>query len=275
MYGTGTIYYYYDKALVTNFKLRNLYPYVGKVKRDAVVQLVVYPASSKKNPLSAPAGISMAGDFYTAVLPGGITYQIHKDGKMIRAYTPDISLVERTLKGIPMAILAMIEGKLLLHSSIAIIRDAAYVFIGETEMGRAYGLFMDKTVLLSDNGTAYKAARASFPGFEASQILDPIESPTLKGICVLHYGSKRAKAISIISSQTKKNLLLENYVGYQILPPQLKQKLYFGKAINQASRVIPMKYIAVPEGFEKQDQARRKIYKMMKKRSSIEGGKCR
>ena len=63
----GTIYYYYDKALVTNCRPGNLYPYVGKVKRNAVIQLVVYPLTSKDTPSSAPAGISLFGVFYSVV----------------------------------------------------------------------------------------------------------------------------------------------------------------------------------------------------------------
>lgn len=242
----GMIYYYYDKVLVANCNLKNLEPYAGKVGKDYVVQLLVYSLETENAPLSAPVGISADGDFYFAVISGKIIYQIHKDGRLIRAYAADSCWVEKTIMEAPMAVLAMLQGKILLSGTFLSAGDGIYVFLGETEGLNGQGLIREDTVLIEERRKSWRGVPGSYPGHEAAQSLASPWIPKLKGIFAVRREGKKSR-IAPMEREEAKELLAENFVGYSLFSQELRQAVRDSESMNRVCGEIPVKVLTLGE----------------------------
>lgn len=210
------IYYYYDKVLVSNCKLKNLNSYAGKMARNSVVQLSAQQVGQKDAILAGPKGISLAGDFYQVVIPGKVTYHIHKNGNLIRAYTADFSRVEESILGVPAAILALFQGKLLLRGSLLHAGAWAYALVGRGN-GDAP---QEENVLITEREGQYSGIVHASPCIQDAGI----ETMVLMGIFVLKH-EKNSNAIEPIERpEQRKNFLLKNIVGYKMLTPELHNR---------------------------------------------------
>jgi len=244
----GTVYYYYDKVLVTNCKLKSLNPYSGRVVGNSVVQLLVCQWNAENAPADAPMGISAQGDYYLAALPENVTYQIHKSGKLMRVYAKSISAVEETIMEVPMAVLAMLQGKTLLHGGVIAGGNSVYAVIGKAESWKTDGLLYDGTVLVADSDNGYVGAAAFYPRFEAPESFSMPELPGLKGILAVGQKGERADILSVTSSVEKKKRLMEGLVGMEMFSPELKKRVSDSKALDEAGRNVPMFSVVMPEG---------------------------
>ncbi len=276
----GTVYYYYDRILVTNCKLRTLVPYAGMVPKGSAVQLIVYPLETDHIPLSAPTGISADGDFYLAALSKDIIYQVHKSGTLIRVYANSVDQVEETVMGAPMSILAMIRKCFLLKGSIISIGKEAYVLLGGAEQSSACEEVRQNCVLLVEEEEGYKGISCSYPGEKAGVSQESPSFTRLRGIVKVQYTKGESGDISVKWSkdhkealsaefalmqgsaaseaseslmmpiedvQEKKDLLLENIVGFPLLSQSLKEQMGHSTYVEKAVKRLAMSVIAVRE----------------------------
>lgn len=247
-------YYYYDKVLVSNCKLKSLPSYAGKMTMDSVVQLSVQQAEWGAAVPEASEGISLAGDFYQVVIPEKVTYQIHKEGNLVRAYVEDFVWLEKTVMGVPASILALLKGKVLLGGSLLHAGDWAYAAIGERE----------RTADSADGGTgAYDTdtyssyIRYASPGksvmvLEREERMEgvahiasiysdyAIETLGMLGIFVLQRDPGREAIEPMDEPELKKNAILENIVGYELFPQELKQRASNSRIVNRISQELYM-----------------------------------
>ena len=272
----GTVYYFYDRILVTNCKLRTLEPYAGRVPKGSAVQLLVYPLGAENIPLSASAGISVDGDFYLAALSKNIIYQVHKSGTLIRVYAESIAQVEETVKSVPMSILAMIQKNILLKGSIISTGQGAYVLVDGAERSSFCGEACQDTVLLVEEEEGYKGISSLYPG-KKSEMSQEIPGYTkLKGVVKVQYAKRKAgnmpvnvaedelvagieliqtlsandgienSMVLIEDEQEKKNLLLENMTGYSMLSQSFQKQIGASPFIEKAVKNLTMAVIVVP-----------------------------
>ena len=247
----GTIYYYYDKVLVADCKLRNLEPYVGKIARGSAVQLLVYSLETQNTYLSAPAEISRDGDFYLAAPSENVIYQIHKNGTLIRAYAAAASQVGETIMYVPMSILAMLQGKILLHGAVISIWDDTYVVFGEAEMLKCSGLSFTDTILLTEGMEGYKGMLCFRFGNKA-ELYGQQPIPKLKGILVLQYIGQEAITL-ITETEMKEKLLLEHVVGFSMFSRELQEYISNSRFLKKAGQKLPMAALRLSNGCKIQD----------------------
>lgn len=214
----------------------NLSCYAGKMKRGSVVQLSAQLVEESDARLAVPEGILPMGDFYQVAFGGKVTYQIHKDGNLVRAYAAGLSWVENTIMGLPAAILALLQGKLLLKGELLHAHDWAYALIGG-ELGLvASPVVPGKAVMVAERDGQYMGIAHICPG--DSEVA--IEALSLLGFFVRQYDREQNAISEITSPDLKKNIILENIVGYNLFPEQLKQMASSGKAVNELSRKLYM-----------------------------------
>ena len=248
----GTIYYYYDKVLVANCKLRTLEPYAGKIARGSTVQLLVNTLETESACISAPDEISSDGDFYLAAPAENIIYQIHKNGTLIRTYAAAVSQVEETIMDVPMSILAMLRGKLLLHGAVISVWNDTYVVLGETEMLKCSGLPYSDTILLTEGMEGYKGIRCfRFGNKEELYGRQPV--PKLKGILALQHIGQEAGVTRITETAGKEQLLLEHVVGFSMFSQKLQEDISNGTLLKEVAQKLPMAALRVSEGGKMQD----------------------
>ena len=248
----GTIYYYYDKVLVANCKLRNLEPYVGKIARGSAVQLLVYSLETENAYLSAPAEISRDGDFYLAAPSENIIYQIHKNGTLIRAYAATVSQVEETIMDVPMSVLAMLQGKLLLHGAVISVRDDIYVVFGEAEMLKCSGLPFTGTILLTEDMEGYRGILCFRLGNKA-ELYGQQPIPKLKGILILQHIGQEAGVTLITETKRKEQLLLEHVVGFSTFSRELQEYISNNTFLKEVGQRLPMAALGLSKNCKMQD----------------------
>jgi len=253
--------------------MKALEPYEGRVTRDAVVQLLVYPREAGNAIGKEGKGIYAEGDYYLEVLSDDLFYQIHKDGRLMRAYAASTSAVEKTIMNEPMAVLAMLQEKLLLHAAILREGDSAYAILGDREVRKRCGLFGNDRIWIAGNGTGYQVSEGDsldhgtvkicrrkdnvdyrfFSGTGVVHSLKQSRIPELKGIIVLKDGGKEQETGLIEDPERKKKLLLEHFVGVELFPQEIKRAVTESKGMEEVIVNIPMKYLFLQEGCEKND----------------------
>lgn len=229
-------YYYYDKVLVSNCRLENLACYAGKMKKGSVVQLSAQLVEEWDARLTIPEGISRIGDFYQVALDKKVTYRIHKDGNLVRAYAADLFWVEQTVMGLPAAILALLQGKLLLNGKLLRAREWGYAFIGGELDLAVPPEEPGKAVMIKECDGKYMGIAHICP--DDSEVAT--ETLALLGFFVPQYDLEENAISEIKSPDVKKNILLENSVGYHLFPEQLKQMACSGKMVNELSQKLYM-----------------------------------
>lgn len=256
----GTVYYYYDKVLVTNCKFRTLEPYGGKIARGSAVQLLYYPLETENAPLSAPAGISADGDFYLAALSEDVIYQIHKNGTLIRVYASSVSRVEETVMGVPMSILAMLQGKFLLHGSLVSAQDSVYAVLGDEEVLKHSGL-SGKDMILLENGRidvpgeaeGYQGMLQSCCGDKNKVFWYQTAISRIKQVLVLENSSRETNMELIAETVTKEHLLLKYLVGFLTFSQELQGHIRKGSFLREAGQKLPMAALRLPEDYKVQE----------------------
>jgi len=260
----GTVYFYYDKILAVNCRLRTLKAYTGVIPRCSAVQLIIYPQETE-GILQAPSGRIVAdGDFYLAALSEEIVYQIHKSGMLIRAYASGMALVEETIMDVPMAVLAALQGKLLLHGAAFPAGDSVYGVLGDVRRGNVYGLPDDNLMLVAGEGEEYLGVVRSFPGDEAAHSLRKPRIPRLKGIIALQSGAQKRGLVPIEGMEDRKRILLENYAGIAMFLPELRQRITDSGILDGVSKTVPMAYLNLPESDGRQEIDREKLLELLK-----------
>lgn len=247
-------YYYYDKVLVSNCKLKSLTSYAGKMTMDSVVQLSVQQAEWGTAAPEAPEGISLAGDFYQVVIPEKVTYQIHKEGNLVRAYVEDFVWLEKTVMGVPASILALLKGKVLLGGSLLHAGDWAYAAVGERG-GAADSADGSTDAYNTDIYSPY--IRYASPG-KAVMVLEregrmegvahiasiysdyAIETLGLLGVFVLQRDPSREAIEPMDVPELKKDAVLGNIVGYDLFPQELKGRANDSRIVNKISQELYM-----------------------------------
>lgn len=243
-------YYYYDKVLVSNCKLKSLTSYAGKMTMDSVVQLSVQQAEWGTAAPEAPEGISLAGDFYQVVIPEKVTYQIHKEGNLVRAYVEDFAWLEKTVMGVPASVLALLKGKVLLGGSLLHAGDWAYAAVGERgHADDGTGAYNTDTyspyIRYASPGKAVMAlereGRMEGVAHIASIYSDyAVETLGLLGVFVLQRDPGREAIEPMDVPEMKKDALLESIVGYELFPQELKERANDSRIVNRISQELYM-----------------------------------
>lgn len=236
-------YYYYDKVLVSNYRLRSLTDYAGKMTLDSVVQLSVLLVEPDAAVLKASEGMELAGDFYQVTFFERVTYRIHKDGNLVRAYAADLSWVERTILGVPASILALLKGKVLLKGSLLLGGGWAYAVIGERK-GEAdenciHCAVPGRAVMVLEKGERFVGAAHSDSAYSDYAV----EALGLLGIFVLQSSGTEDAIESICEPALKRRMLQENIVGYEVFLPELKQLADDSGLMDEISRRLYMAFM--------------------------------
>ncbi len=248
----GTIYYYYDKVLVADCKLKTLEPYVGRLAKDSAVQLLVKTLDVKNADVPTPTEIVREGDFYLAAPSGNMIYQIHKNGTLIRAYAAEVSQVEETIMDVPMSILAMIEGKLLLHGTVISVRGDTYAVLGGEEMLKCSGLSHSDTILLTENMEGYRGILCFRMG-KQTKLYGQRPITGLKGIVVLQNIGQGAGGAVIMEHERKERLLLEHTAGFSMLSREMHEYFSHGRMLKEAGQSLPVAVLGISEGCRVRD----------------------
>lgn len=225
-------YYYYDKVLVSNCKLNSLNSYAGKMKIDSVIQLSAQLVEEGDAILAAPGKVVPEGDFYQVGIGGKVTYRVHKDGNLMRAYAVDFHWIEKTVADIPAAILAVLKGKILLKGSLLHARDWAYALLGERGIQES----PNERVMVIEQGSQY----TGIIHFYQYELDTGIESRGLMGILALRQGEASDAIVPIEDPELRKKAILENAAGYELLSEDLRQKLRESEIVNGISRKLYM-----------------------------------
>lgn len=236
-------YYYYDKVLVSNCRLRGLTDYAGKMTNSSVVQLsaqVVEPGSAV---LKGPEEMVFAGDFYRLTIPERVVYQIHKSGNLVRAFAADLSWVERTILGVPASILALLKGKILLRGSLLHAGQWAYAVTGEREraMGDMYiqCALPGRAVMVLGRGEQFIGTAHSDSAYSDCAV----EALGLLGIFVLQNNEAKEAIEPMCLPELKKASMSENIVGYEVLSQELRQLVNDSSIIDEISRRVYMAFM--------------------------------
>lgn len=229
-------YYYYEKVLVTNCRLNGLDGYAGKMKKGSVLQLSAQLVEEEDAILAAPEGVSLMGDFYQVSFCGKVIYRIHKSGNLVRAYAADLSWVEKTIMRLPAAILALLQGKLLLKGSLLHARHWAYVLTGEQEDMSLESAAPGQAVMITERDGEYMGTIHICP--DDTEVAT--ETRALLGFFVRQDGRGQSAIEEIESQELKKKLILENIVGYELLPEELKRMAAESKIVDELSRKLYM-----------------------------------
>ncbi len=236
-------YYYYDKVLVSNCRLRSLTDYAGKMTKDSVVQLSAQVVEPNAAVLKGCGEIVFTEDFYQVTVPEKVTYQIHKDGNLVRAYAADLLWVEQTILGIPASILALLKGKVLLNGSLLHAGRWAYAVIGERE-SRIDDMYLRCGI--PGRAVMVRQQEEQFVGtaHSDSAYLDcAVEALGLLGIFVLQSNEAKAAIEPMCLPELKKDSLLESVVGYEVFSQELMQLADESSIIDQISRRLYMAFM--------------------------------
>lgn len=225
-------YYYYDKVLVSNCRLNGLNSYAGKMTRNSVVQLSAQLVGQKDAVLAGPKGITFTGDFYQVVIPGKVTYHIHKGGNLIRAFAADFSAVEETVLGIPASILALLQGKLLLRGTLLHAGRRACALVGRSAEEQP----REENVMIVRREEQYLGIVHT----DSNEPDEGIEILELMGILVRKH-EKTSNAIEPVDRpERRKNVLLKNVVGYRMFMPELQRAARESTLLEEAARELYM-----------------------------------
>lgn len=236
-------YYYYDKVLVSNCRLRSLTDYAGKMTKDSVVQLSAQVVEPNAAVLKGCGEIVFTEDFYQVTVPEKVTYQIHKDGNLVRAYAADLLWVEQTILGIPASILALLKGKVLLNGSLLHAGRWAYAVIGERE-SRIDDMYLRCGI--PGRAVMVRQQEEQFVGtaHSDSAYLDcAVEALGLLGVFVLQSNEAKAAIEPMCLPELKKDSLLESVVGYEVFSQELMQLADESGIIDQISRKLYMAFM--------------------------------
>jgi hypothetical protein len=236
-------YYYYDKVLVSNCRLRSLTDYAGKMTKDSVVQLSAQVVDPNAAVLKGCGEIVFTEDFYQVTVPEKVTYQIHKDGNLVRAYAADLLWVEQTILGIPASILALLKGKVLLNGSLLHAGRWAYAVIGERE-SRIDDMYLRCGI--PGRAVMVRQQEEQFVGtaHSDSAYLDcAVEALGLLGVFVLQSNEAKAAIEPMCLPELKKDSLLESVVGYEVFSQELMQLADESGIIDQISRKLYMAFM--------------------------------
>ncbi len=259
----GMIYHCYDNVLVTDRKMEGLEVYVGKPVRDSVIQLLVYPWDAEGAPQNAPEGITQDGDYYLVVFPNRVTYQIHKSGKLIRAYTHEPAEVDKTIMDEPMAVVAMCQNKVLLRGGAYSMKKSIFVIVGDLDCGKADRIIKDSTIMLKNSAEGYRGAVRSFPGHEAAQAMGRPWIPTVNGINVLQYSDVEVGKALVVPEEDRENILLQQLVGYDRFSPELQQYVRESQFIKDLCLNVPMFSLTLPGKTLEERASKDELDKMM------------
>lgn len=227
-------YYYYDKVLVSNYRLRELVGYAGKMTGDSVVQLSAQMVEGDDAILREPEGISVTGDFYQVALSGKVIYRIHKGGNLIRAYAAEISQIETTVMGIPASIQGLLRGKILLAGSLLRVQGWAYVLTGEG-VRKEEGSCGKSVMIWESEGQFVGVSNFRSPETEMGD--NPL---ALLGIFVRHCDRSENAIEPMDEPERKRDFLLRNMVGYAAFPEELKQRAQTAEILDKLCREIYM-----------------------------------
>ncbi len=240
-------YYFYDKVLVSNLRLRTLESFAGKMTIDSVAQLSVQPVEQQD---SAPTGegISRNGDFYQVVLPEKVAYRIHKDGNLVRAYAEDPVWIEKTILGVPASVVALLKGKVLLQGSLVRAGQWSYAAVGRKEEpteGVCDGIY---TGTVPGNAVMVREHGGRLEGIAHLRTMPPdsevaTETLGLLGIFALHGDDEKEAIQPMETREEKKSVLLENIVGYELFPQELRQLANDSGIIDKISQELYMAYM--------------------------------
>lgn len=240
-------YYFYDKVLVSNLRLRTLESFAGNMTIDSVAQLSVQPVEQQGS-VPAAEGIFRNGDFYQVVLPEKVTYQIHKDGNLVRAYAADPVWIEKTILGVPASVVALLKGKVLLQGSLLHAGQWSYAAVGrrgEAAEGAGDGIY---TVTVPGNAVMVREHQGRLEGIAHLPTMPPdsevaIETLGLLGIFALHGDDEKEAIQPVETLEEKRSILLENIVGYERFPQELRQLAEDNRIIDKMSQELYMAYM--------------------------------
>lgn len=227
-------YYYYDKVLVSNCRLKELAGYAGKMTSDSVVQLSAQAVETDDAILKEPEGISVRGDFYQVAFSGKVIYRIHKGGNLIRAYAAELSQVERTVMGIPAAIQGLLRGKVLLGGSLICTHGWAYVLTGKAVKNESEDL--GRCVMIWESEGQFVGV-SNFRSPESETGDKPL---TLLGIFVRRWGESESAIEPMDMPEQKKESLLKNIVGYEAFPEELRRMAQEAEILDKLCRDMYM-----------------------------------
>lgn len=213
---------------------------MGMVARDSVIQMLVYSLGTENAPLSAPAGISADGDFYLVANSKDVIYQIHKSGRLIRAYAPEVSQVEETILVEPMSALAVLQGRTLLYGTILSLRGNPYVVIGGAKPWKRYGMEERDVILISEGTDGYKAIVYSSGRRKEGRWAECATFSKVEGILLLRQGGADLCIEPVESVGEKMALLAEHVAGIQAFPPILRERLTEGGILEEVCKRLPM-----------------------------------
>lgn len=240
-------YYFYDKVLVSNLRLRTLESFAGKMTIDSVAQLSVQPAEWQDS-VSAAEGISLDGDFYWVSIPEKVTYQIHKDGNLVRACAADPAWIEKTILGVPASVVALLKGKVLLRGSLLHAGKWSYAAVGrrgETDGNMQGCIYTD---IVPGNAVMVREHEGQLEGIAHLRTM-PLDSEVatetlgLLGVFALHSDDDKEAIQPMETLEEKKRALLENIVGYELFPQKLRQLANDSRVIDRISQELYMAYM--------------------------------
>lgn len=133
-------YRYYDSVLKTEYELRTLqaidYNKLSDFALLAFIELDIQINEEIPYSHTNTADIVDCDYYLSLSICGDPIYHIYKNGKLIKAFTRNITYIEDSLINLPASILCFFSNKLLLHCASILINGEAYALLGNKGLGK-------------------------------------------------------------------------------------------------------------------------------------------